>query len=74
MTSFASKMTNKRMLEAQTMRDQLKPTAPYEGGLQQQQYEEFKSKEAGRVTFKIKQPPAQQPSQPVSDQPTPRGA
>lgn len=58
MTSFASKAANKKMLEAQAMRDKLKTTKPYEGGLGQQQSEvEFTSKEAGKATFKIKQEP-----------------
>lgn len=40
------------------MRDKLKTTKPYEGGLGQQTSEiEFTSKEAGKATFKIKQEP-----------------
>ena len=43
------------MLEAQAMRDLLKTTKPYEGGLgQQQSVTEFTTKQAGGATFKIK--------------------
>jgi hypothetical protein len=55
MTSFASKAANKKMLEAQAMRDLLKTTKPYEGGLgQQQSIADFTTKQAGGATFKIK--------------------
>ena len=35
MTSFTSKMANRRILEAQNQKDQIKPTQPYEGTLGQ---------------------------------------
>jgi hypothetical protein len=43
------------MLEAQAMRDLLKTTKPYEGGLgQQHSIADFTTKQAGGATFKIK--------------------
>lgn len=54
------------------MREKLKTTKPYEGGLGQQTSEiEFTSKEAGKATFKIKQEPQAQkpPEEPDTKKP-----